>query len=187
MFCLDCNAAIAALQNSLPPSVAIHRDRVRYFIRQARSLRIALPSIALSEYLWKAYHEHLLSEIRRAAGGTMFVHGFDEVTATIAAKPGQSYSKGGKLGDVARSTGHERVALKADLMIVSFAGQYSVQIFLTGDPGCHAVASHAGLNSFLISSLPSPPPLLPPGPTLSPQSKGKNLDLFGGLGGEVDD
>src|ERR1700722_10905291 len=130
VICLDCDAAIAAFQKSPPPNIAIYRERVRYFIRQESPLRIAFPAIALSEYLWKADRDELISEIRRVIGGTMFVPNFDEVTAGISASLGRSYAAGRKLSDVAKQTGHERIALKADLMIVGIALQHSVKFFL---------------------------------------------------------
>jgi predicted nucleic acid-binding protein len=173
VICLDCNAAIAAFQNSPSPNIAFHRDRVRHFITQ-KHMRLVFPAIALSEYLWKADRAGLETEIRRVVGDSMFAPAFDEVTAGIAAGLGRAYAAGRGLGNVAKQTGHDRIALKADLMIVAIALQYSVQFFLTGDPGCHSVAEFSGLNSIPISSLPEPPPPSPP-VHLRPTGKMKNL------------
>ncbi|HEV3440903.1 MAG TPA: hypothetical protein VG122_26350 [Gemmata sp.] len=178
MICLDCNAAIAAFQSNPPPNVAVHRDRVRAFIRLNSPLRIAFPAVALSEYLWRADQAELDSEIHRVVGSTMFVPAFDEMTASISANLGRSYAAGRRLGDVARQTSHDRIALKADLLIVAIALQHSVGYFLTGDPGCHAVALHAKLNSILINTLPDPPPPTAPPP---PRPTGTMKDLFEGI------
>lgn len=181
MICLDNMAAVAAFQSNPLPNIAVHRDRVRHFLREHSGTRLLFPAVALSEYLWKADRADLEAEIRRVVGDRMIPHPFDEMTAEIAAKLGRDYAAGRPLGHVAKETGHDRIALKVDLLIVATALQHSAQFFLTGDPGCHAVAQFAKLNSLFIRDLPDPPPPLPPSPAVPPPPPtGEQPDLFDG-------
>ena len=91
MICLDCNAAIAAFQKDPPANIAMHRERVRHFIRENYTARLLFPAIALSEYLWKAEQADLERAIQGAVAATMFAPAFDEVTATIAASLGRRF------------------------------------------------------------------------------------------------
>jgi predicted nucleic acid-binding protein len=169
VICLDNNAAISAFQKNPPPNIAIHRDRVRHFIQDQSEQRLMFPTVALAEYLWKAVRDDLEKEILRVVGTRMVLHSFDEMTAEIAAKLGRQYAAGKSLGAVAKETGHDRIALKADLLIVATALQHAAQFFLTGDSNCHALATFAGLNGILISTLPDPPPPPPPLPPRPPR------------------
>lgn len=174
MICIDNDAAIAAFQSNPPANIAVHPDRVRAFLLANSDQRLMFPAVALSEYLWAADRAELETGIRRVVGERMFAPAFDEVTAEIAAQLGRDYAAGRKLGDVAKQTGHHRIALKADLLIVATALQHSARIFLTGDPGCLVVARFAKLDATLISTLPEPSPerQFPPVPPPSGKQKG---------------
>jgi predicted nucleic acid-binding protein len=161
VICLDTDAAIAAFQRDPPENIAVHRARVHRFLLDHTDLLPMFPAVALSEYLWKAEQAELEDEIRRVAGKRMFTPAFDEVTAEVASRIGRSYVAGRRLGDVARETNTDRVCLRYDLLIVATAVQHSALYFLTGDPGCHALAQFAGLDSRLIRDLPDPPPQRP--------------------------
>ncbi len=159
MICLDCNTAIAAFQKDPPTNIAMHRERVRHFISEKSGSRLLFPAIALSEYLWKADQTELEAAILRVVSEGMFSPAFSQVTASIAANLGREYAAERKLADVAKKVAHDRVALKADLLIVATALEHSAKYFLTHDDGCYAVAKFARiLNPILISSLPDPPP-----------------------------
>ncbi len=182
MICLDCNTAIAAFQKNPPAGIAMHRERVRHFLHEHRESRLLFPTIAYSEYLWKADSEELAAAIREVVGTTMLPFAFDEATALIAAKLGRSYadSEGGKLSNVAKKIGVDRVALKADLLIVATALQHGAEYLLTHDEGCHAVATFANIpKPFLISSLPDPPP--PAKQVCKPTPTGKMGSLLDGF------
>ena len=97
------------------------------------------------------------------------------MTAEIAANLGRDYLAGRSLSQVAKEVGHDRVALKTDLLIVATALQHSVKFFLTGDPGCHAIALHAKLDSRLINNLPDPPPESPIPPPPEPKKSARGL------------
>src|SRR5438309_728369 len=96
----------------------------------------------------------LEDEIRRVAGQLMFIPPFNEGTSEIASNLGKSYARGRPLSAVAREIGADRVALKADLLIVATALQHSARHLLTGDPGCYAVAKFAGLEAKQLQDLP---------------------------------
>lgn len=176
MICLDCNAAIAAFQKDPPANIAVYRERVRHFIRQNSQSRLLFPTIALSEYLWKADRADLDSEILRVVGSRMFSPSFDEVTASIAASLGRAYvADRKKLADVVRLV-HDRVALRADLLIVATALQHSAKYLITNDDGCYAVTKFTGkITPILIRDLHDPPPAAPPPP---PRPTGKIKNLF---------
>lgn len=177
VICLDNDAAIAAFQLNPPANIAVHRARVRRFLLDHANLLPMFPAVALSEYLWKANRADLEEGIRRVIGDRMFTPAFDEVTAEIAARLGRNYAAGRRLGDVARETGTDRVVLRFDLLIVATAVQHSAQYFLTGDPGYHALARFAGLDSKFIRDLPDPPPERPYVPP-QPSQGGQPQELF---------
>lgn len=140
------------------------------------------PAVALSEYLWKADLAELTSAIQKVVGGAMFAPPFNDATAVIASDLGRRYANanGGKLSDVAKTTSHDRTALKYDLLIVATAVEHQAQFFLTRDAGCHRIAQFAGLNSFLIDQLPDPPPppAPPPPKPASPPPAYRQPDIF---------
>lgn len=177
MICLDSDAAVAAFQKTPPANIAVFRDRVHFFLRSNSEQRIMFPAIALSEYLWKADLAELETAIQRVVGGSMFAPPFNPTTATISAELGRRYANGRKLGDVAKETNHDRVALKLDLLIVATALEHQPRFFLTRDTGCHELAKFAGLDSRLINELPDPPPPSPPA-SFSPAPPAQRYDLF---------
>ena len=179
VICLDCNTAIAAFQHDPPSNIAIHRDRVRHFIREHYGARILFPAIALSEYLWKADQAGLETAIQGAVAATMFAPAFDEVTATIAANLGRLFVAERKSNsEVARLT-PDRVAMRADLLIVATALQYSAKYLLTNDTGCFTVAQFSKrITPILIRDLPDPPPPSPPATPPPPRPPSRAGTLF---------
>jgi predicted nucleic acid-binding protein len=181
VICLDCNTAIAAFQKDPPPTIAMHRDRVRYFIQQHyEGSRLLFPAIALSEYLWKAEQTALETEILRVVSEGMFAPAFDQVTASIAANLGRRFVAERKSNsEVARFT-QDRVVMRADLLIVATALQHSAKYLLTNDDGCLAVATFAKIpHPVLIRTLPDPPPPSPPPPV--PPASPKRAEAQGSL------
>lgn len=178
MICLDCNTAIAAFQKDPPKTIAMYRDRVRYFLRAHPDQRLLFPSVGLSEYLWKADRQELETAIRTAVGRNLLTPAFDEATAFIAANVGRKYSDLRKsVGHVAKVV-HDRVVLKHDLLIVATALQHQARYLLTHDLGCCEVAKFAGLpEPILLCELPEPPP--PPTPR---PATGRATSLFDLLG-----
>lgn len=157
MICLDNDVAVIAFQKDPKPEVAVLRARIRAFLKE-QNTRIMFPAVTLAEYLWRADAAELEVAIRKAVGELMFSPSFDTNTARVAAKIGRQYSAGRKMSDVARECGVDRVALKADLLLVATAVHYQAAIFLTNDSGCHRVAKFADLDSRLVRELPDPPP-----------------------------
>lgn len=173
MIGLDSDAAIAAFQTNPRPNVAVHRDRVRAFLRANGTLRLLFPTVALAEYLFGVDRVELDVEVRRVTADRLFTPSFDAATAEIAAEIGRRFAAGRRLGAVAQELGSSRVALKDDLKIVATAVQHQVQQFLTADDGCYEVARFAGLNAVLVRNLPDLPPDRPRVPPTPPAGSGQ--------------
>ncbi len=166
MICLDNNAVIAAFQTNPPPTSAAHRDRVRAFLRSHSKLRVMIPALVLTEYMFPFDGEAKRKEFAELARRFVFIPSFDELTSEIAAELGRRFAAERSLAQVAKQINADRLCVKIDLLIVATAVQHQGQHFITNDGGAYHIAKFAGLNAYRFSDLPDPPP---PPPSLFPQ------------------
>lgn len=166
MVVLDTVAMVAGF--SLTPKTGTqaeaYRKRTIKFVLDDSHGKFAIPSIALSEYLFPFQMPDRQSEFLNLLKSGGYVIPFSENTATIAADLGRKFAKGKSLKKVAVEMGIDRVCLKADLLIVATALSVASTLgsILTDDKHVKEIAEFAKVKAVMIRDLPDPPPPPPP-------------------------